>query len=234
MPRVVGVDGCKRGWVCAEQDTATGAVIVAVLPTFQQVLALDATTVCVDIPIGLPAEAATGGRTCDRAARALLGPVRGTSVFSAPVHGVLGASTHAQASQLQRSTSAAQIGFTLQAWGIVPKIREVDRLMTPALQSRVFEVHPELSFFEMNGGTPVLSRKKSADGRHERLALLMREHLHPHAFLGRSRPAGCSDDDVIDAFAALWSARRVSGGVAVQLPSDPPTSIHGLRMAIWR
>jgi predicted RNase H-like nuclease len=34
-----------------------------------------------------------------------------------------------------------------QAFGILPKIREVDQLMTPEVQETVREIHPELCSF---------------------------------------------------------------------------------------
>lgn len=37
-----------------------------------------------------------------------------------------------------------------QCFAILPKIREVDRFMTPERQRSVFEIHPELCFLGMN------------------------------------------------------------------------------------
>jgi len=40
------------------------------------------------------------------------------------------------------------------------------------------------------------------------------------------------DDDILDAFAALWSAERIPRGVSQSLPERPPTDRFGLRMEI--
>jgi predicted RNase H-like nuclease len=42
----------------------------------------------------------------------------------------------------------------------------------------------------------------------------------------------CGLDDLYDAFAALWSARRVASGVAEQLPEIAPRDARGLPMRI--
>jgi len=39
-------------------------------------------------------------------------------------------------------------------------------------------------------------------------------------------------DDLLDAFAVLWTARRIAEGKAVTLPARPPLDSFGLRMAI--
>ena len=62
---------------------------------------------------------------------------RASSVFSPPSRQVLGATCYEDV--------RAQ-GLSIQAYGILPKIREVDRLMTPELQKVIHEAHPELAF----------------------------------------------------------------------------------------
>ena len=64
------------------------------------------------------------------------------------------------------------MGISQQCFGIIPKIREVDDYMTPELQGRVVEVHPELVFYEMSGGKSVKEGKKSKGGLAHRLELL--------------------------------------------------------------
>ena len=217
MPPVAGVDGCRAGWIVVHD----GGVMVQ--PDFAAVLAAlpDNAVVAVDIPIGLTDRYEVGGRECDRSARARLGHVRGTSVFPAPPRPALAA----------RSLDAARsLGWpaTTQALNIAAKIDQVDRVMTPALQERVFEVHPELSFAELNGGLPVVSKKRRRTGRDERCVLLGRT--------GVPRPerprAGEAEDDLLDACAAVWSASRIERGDDQVLPRSPPCDARGLRMEI--
>jgi predicted RNase H-like nuclease len=214
---VAGVDGCRSGWVVVHEGRA------AVYSDFTGVLdALpDDAVVAVDIPIGLGDAYQPGGRECDRAARARLGPKRGTSVFPAPPRAALPA----------RSLSEARsLGWpaTKQGLNIAEKIEEVDHVITPELQGRVYEVHPELSFSELNNGIPVVSKKRRRVGRDERWSLLERENVvrpvRPHA--------GEAEDDLLDACAAAWSASRIVQRHDGCLPVHPPRDAHGLRMEI--
>lgn len=99
--------------------------------------------------------------------------------------------------------------------------------MTPGLQSRVFEVHPELSFAAMNGGDPVRTPKRSATGSKERRALLQRAGV-----VVPERPAGAARDDLLDACALAWSACRVACGTARRVPDRPAFDSRGLRMEL--
>ena len=47
--------------------------------------------------------------------------------------------------------------------------------MAPYRQRTVFEVHPELSFFQINGDVPLRWTKKFEVGREERRALLIKK-----------------------------------------------------------
>ena len=59
-----------------------------------------------------------------------------------------------------------------QAWGICPKIKQVDDAITPGYQKWVFEVHPEVSFWALNQCRPMKHNKKTSGGSLERLTLL--------------------------------------------------------------
>jgi predicted RNase H-like nuclease len=213
---VAGVDGCRGGWVVVHDGGA------AVRASFTEVLdeLPDDTVIAVDIPIGLADRYEAGGRVCDRLARARLGRVRGTSVFPAPTRTALTARTLA---------AARALGWpaTKQALNIVGKIEQVDRVMTPALQRRVFEVHPELSFAAMNGDGSVLAPKRSPSGSRRRRALLRRSGI-----VVPDRPGGAAVDDLLDACALSWSARRVADGTASCVTGTPARDGRGLRMEI--
>jgi predicted RNase H-like nuclease len=215
MPPLAGVDGCRAGWIVVHEGHAEVhrdfAAVLATLP--------DDAVVAVDIPIGLVDEHVPGGREVDRAARTELGPKR-SSVFSAPPRWALAARTLPDA----RRRGAR---LTLQTLNLLPRIEDVDSVMTPELQSRVFEVHPELSFAAMAGGPPVLRPKRSAAGTKERRALLQRAAVRVP-----ERPAGAAVDDLLDACALAWSARRIADGTAFHLPDTPSRDAHGLHMEL--
>ncbi|HUK57574.1 MAG TPA: DUF429 domain-containing protein [Nitrospiria bacterium] len=228
MRRVMGVDGFRGGWVGVEVEVQKGADRIFETKTFRSfkdLLVLDPfpDVIAIDIPIGLLGAESKGGRACDRQARRLLGPPRSSSVFSPPVRAALGAAVYEE---------AKRHGLTRQGFGILPKVREVDEQMTPELQKRILEVHPELSFREMNGRS-MSHNKKGSQGRLDRIqALEDRLPGFSRSYLD-VRPEGVAADDLLDAFAAAWTALRIVAGEAVRFPSDPPRDQKGLRMEIW-
>lgn len=233
---VAGVDGCRDGWFVVLWDTEENRFSCSVQADFNGVLNVSeqAAIVGVDIPIGLLDHALPGGRVCDVYARKLLHPNRMSSVFSAPVRRTLNAENYTEALSLNRDSSHYDRGLSKQCFGILPKIREVDGLMTPDLQKRVHEIHPELSFFALNGDFPLTHAKRNLQGRAERLELLVRAGFAPliAQALG-TRLEGAEPDDLLDACAACWSARRIAEGSSKRLPPEPHRDSRGLCMQIW-
>jgi predicted RNase H-like nuclease len=197
---VLGIDGCPGGWVGA---LVTGSTVSWHAGSLASLLALEASVVAIDIPLALPVDGAR--RACEVAARTRLGAQR-SSVFFAPPTAVLAASSHPEASVLSRA--AGSVGVSIQTWNIVPKIAEA----LAAVDPRLVEVHPELSFRAL--GT-VSASKKSPAGHAERLALL-RSWL-PSAAVPSPRPGGASADDCLDALACAWTASRWLAGTAHEL-----------------
>ena len=147
---LAGVDGCRAGWVVVlAHPLARNAHEhqVTICARFDEILALLPTsTVCaVDIPIGLLEERQPGGRDCDRCASTLAGGAGPAVCSRRPRDGLLEATHYDQ---------VRGHGLSIQAFNILPKIREVDRVMTPALQHRVYEAHPELAFQALAGQPP--------------------------------------------------------------------------------
>lgn len=233
MDLVAGVDGCKAGWLLVSVD-ATAKIHSAVFPTPAELCAAraKADVVAVDVPIGLTD---SGPRLCDQEARKVLRAPRASSVFSPPIRPVLLAETREDASIAQRQIDGRGIGA--HAWGIFPKICEWDNYLCTHSQvaKRVFEVHPEVCFWALNGFRPMRYGKKSSEGRRERRELLAREFGARVLDEARSRHIRreVGDDDLHDAFVALWTAGRIHAGLAKCLPEFPPHDSAGLPMAIW-
>lgn len=186
--------------------------------------------IAIDIPIGLPDR---GARACDLAARKLLGKGRASSVFTAPIRPVLAATNYLEACRIRFQAEGKKMSW--QAWNITRNIKEVDRLLRkdPAFQDRVHEVHPEVCFYFLNGEKPLAHNKKSDDGYKERLKLLapLFGQWLSEALKYRTQLASASDD-VLDAFAALWTAERFWMKKSQTIPPDPPIDGFGLRMEI--
>jgi predicted RNase H-like nuclease len=225
----VGVDGCKAGWLCFTVDLHNYETDFHILPHFADVL-IDfkcADVVAVDIPIGLPQ---SGARACDIEARRRLGKPRSNSVFPAPIRPILRATTYEKA--CQKSLRAGGKKISKQAFGILSKVREVDRVTSPGLQNWVYEVHPELCFCALNNGKAMQFGKRSASGRDERLKLLSNPFPQIRTHLSELERRLAGPDDLLDAAAAAWSAVRIGQKQAVHVPEVPEFDPTGLRMEI--
>jgi predicted RNase H-like nuclease len=232
MTWVAGADGFKRGWRVVLCEIETGLWTIRDVAAFSELLKLREapSIVCVDMPIGLHEHTPPGGRECEGLARGLLGPRR-ASVFSAVGRQALACSSRADAHAT--SIAAGGIGVGSQAWGLAAKLREVDQAMSPEKQTVVFEVHPELCFWAMNGRQPMPHGKKTGAGENDRITALIQSGV-PKTFLDEVlRKLRSGRDDFIDACAVAWTARRVFGGVAERLPSKVVRDGRGLDMAIW-
>jgi predicted RNase H-like nuclease len=228
---VAGADGCKAGWVVVTLDDHVGPDGTRRYPTLTVVPSLDdlvadvasgtLSALAVDMPIGLSSREP---RACDQQARRMLGPRR-ASVFPAPVRAVLGARTYAEA--LARSRAASGRGLPAQAWNLVPKVTELDRLIRPELQDRVVEASPELAFAHL-AGAPAVHPKRTPEGRAERQMLLTSIGLGD---IAQVRALGAAPDDVLDAAVLALTARRLRDGVAVRL-GDGSRDARGLRMEV--
>ena len=226
---VVGVDGCRGGWVAIEWETETNMLTPRIHWAFAELLVAypAAAAIGVDIPIGL-AEGVPRG--ADLAARRVLGP-RSNSVFPAPDPRLLGADVYTDALALSRELNGK--GISKQAHAIFTKIAEVNGLITPELQAQVVEVHPEVSFGAL-GGHPMTHSKRTPEGFEERRALLSRAFGQPiwDRVAARTLVRPAAADDVLDAVAAAWSAHRHATGTGGRLPEEPELDGRGLRMEI--
>jgi len=81
----------------------------------------------------------------------------------------------------------------------------------------------------MNTSRAMRHRKSSPEGRRERLRLLC--HHFSDVRENLSKIPGATTD-LIDAYALLWTARRILRQEALVLPPDPETDPRGLRAEI--
>jgi predicted RNase H-like nuclease len=255
--RVLGVDACKAGWVgiALEGSTITAYVAPSIADLVAQVEAgapnagapnagapnagapnssghVDSSgqldVIGIDIPIGL---ADHGLRRCDLLARDAAGPRR-SSVFVTPVRAAFACPDFASAVALNRERTG--VGFSIQAYGLKAKILDVDAFVRGST-CRVVEVHPELSFAAM-AGQPLADAKTTWAGLQRRRALLIAEGVDIDGDLGGTlgtagRRTGF--DDLLDAAAVAWTARRVARGHAISRPQPPEVLDDGWPTAIW-
>jgi predicted RNase H-like nuclease len=236
--QVAGVDGCKAGWLVAitsvtiKDDTDTSFAFslknVFIARTFIEVLSKTSycKLICADIPIGL---SNTGPRDCDPTARKLLGGQRAGSVFPAPIRPSLSANDYETATKISFQHSGKKL--SRQSFALLDKIRQVDDLMTPQLQQRIREIHPEISFWALNGKKPMQYKKQRLSGRNERMKVLL--YLFPNLeeiVAAIRKPKQVAPDDILDALVAAWTAGQAVLGKAKTLPENPELDSKNLRM----
>jgi predicted RNase H-like nuclease len=256
MPAVIGVDGCKDGWIAARapSDGAPAAedIRISVYPTIIALLedTGENAIIAIDMPMGLPERINGSGRGPEQAIRSLLGE-RQSSVFAIPGRAAVYAvdpqpsgmaalkQGHQKASAVARSLSEPPRGISFQTFNILPKIRELDQLLVsaPSWRERIFEVHPELAFWRMNDERSLATPKKikgkiNSQGIDERRALLMRHGL-PLAIISAPPPRGASVDDQLDALACLVAARAIATGEGRPFPEPFTRDAKGIAIAIW-
>ena len=222
---VAGVTPCAPGWLVASAKLH-GATFAPesprVLGTFAEVLdeRPSFSVIALNAPVGY-VDDRPGGRTCDRMARALLGR-RGSTVHNAPSRASLQEGIVNNGNHLDAVTNV-----------LLRRYREVAAEMAPYRQRTVYEVHPELSFFQINGDVPLRWSKKFEAGWEERNALLRKR------IPGVERILEVEIDDVpvshlLDVAAMLWTARRIFARAGTRLPTDPEWDEQGLRMEFVR
>lgn len=231
---VAGVDGCESQWFVVLKEIDSRRTVRRVIHTIAEVLTFpeSPTAIAVDCPIGLLDHAMPGGRECDRIARALLGSPRACSVFPIPVRAALSARGYTEACTINAASSPFGLRLARQAFGLFPKLREVDEFITPERQRVVVEAHPELCFFELNRERAMKYAKKTPEGKEARRQLLAEAGLMNSP--DTARPAGVGVDDVLDAHVLCWTAERIASGQGKRIPEKPPVDSKGLHMEMWR
>ena len=190
--------------------------------------------ILVDIPIGLPSKERQS-RKCDTEARRVLGPKRRSSIFTPPCREALNASCYEEACKINVGITGRKI--SLQTWGIVPKIREMDEFLRQYSEALhcIKESHPEVCFWAMNHGRSMMYPKKSKQGFAERSRLLksllpssrsvVKEALRNYLY------KDVAGDDVLDALILAATGFMAEPNLST-LPEAPEKDTFGLTMQI--
>lgn len=240
---VLGIDGCRAGWIAiaiGPERKLTPILLETTEPLFECLQRAPLTFI--DMPIGLADSEAS--RPCDRLLRQALGPRFRSSVFNPPVRSAVYAQSYLEA--CDRNAAATGKKISKQSWNITSKIRQLDELLLayPELRGTVLESHPELLFARLNGDRELLHKKKTTEGRMERLEILAR--FWPGVEAGYEEVRSqflkkqMADDDIVDAMGlaiGAWLARdsgvsrlpRRGDGVVDVDAKGVPMAIHFFR-----
>lgn len=231
MVSVTGIDACPGGWVAVTLPGPRADPVIQLAPTLAG-LSLACLT-GIDMPLGL---LQAGWRTADALARGALRP-HGARVFAIAPRACWQEPVHAAASA--RCVQLTGQGLSIQAWGLRERLLDAAQYRLNC-QHGLFEVHPELSFAALDGGAPLADSKHTGPGRTRRRALLAGAGIELPAAREARRsarlPPGSrlrlAEDDLLDAAAVAWSARRIADGTASVLTDPAQRADDGTEIAI--
>jgi predicted RNase H-like nuclease len=226
---IAGVEPCPGGWLVVGarlQGISAFPTEPEVFPTFAEILDYRPSfdVLAVHCHLSFPEEETPGGRTCDRLARELLGWPRSGAITSPPSRRLLTTGDLNQRARKGLSPISAQM---------LHRYAEVAQEMQPYRQRQVFEVHPELSFFQLNDDKPMLHAKESPEGVLERQTLVQARIPGIGSVL-EARVPGVGLRHLLDASADMVTARRIAARSVDRLPEDPEWDDAGVRMEILR
>lgn len=196
---------------------ATFAEVLDYRPSFE--------VIAIHCHLSFPEEDTPGGRTCDKLARRLLGWPRSGAIGSPPSRAYL---------RTGDLDARAQKGLNPINARLLRRFAEVAEEMQPYRQRQVFEVHPELSFFQLNDEKPMQHSKYTDEGVAERRALVESKILGAADVLDVKVPGGVTARHLLDAMADMVTARRIAARAVTRLPEDPEWDEQGVRMELLR
>jgi predicted RNase H-like nuclease len=237
---VVGVDGCRAGWVAVAIDKEKDSWQVNVFPDIFSLwhkYGFVGLIILVDIPIGLKDEG-DNERLCDITARKLLGYRRAASVFPVPCRPAVYAETYIQATRINYQLTHRRL--SVQTWNIVPKIREVDMLLIDKgikAMHCIRETHPEICFWALASYQPMKYPKKERYGILERVNVLKKIYPYTEDIINHTmntyKRYEVALDDIIDALAIAVTGMIGNSNNFVSIPEGcPEYDSKGLRMEI--
>ena len=227
---IAGVEPCPGGWLVVParlQGITAFPFEPEVFPTFAEILDYRPSfdVLAIHCHLSFPEEDTPGGRTCDRQARQLLGFARGGAVKSPPSRAYL------RSGDLD---ARARKGLDPISARMMRRYAEVADEMQPYRQRQVFEVHPELSFFQLNDDKPMSHSKHTPEGVAERRALVEARIQGIDVVLDASPGGGVELRHLLDAAADMTTARRIAARAVERLPEDPEWDEAGVRMELLR
>lgn len=188
---MIGIDGCKNGWIVAKYDEGFEVFFKEELSEVD-----NSSDKLIDIPVGIPE---TELRQCDKIASNFLAPERHYSVFACPVRAALESGNYEKAKKENQKVTGKKI--TKQVWNIRGKIKEAENF---AGKKHLQESHPEVILKQLGGKEVVKASKKTDRGFRKRKQLIEKESGHN---IETDLDEG-SRDDVIDACTLAYASTK--------------------------
>lgn len=226
--KIVGVDGCRGGWMAFIIDKSGHTVKV-----YNSIESLckenyDAQLIIVDMPIGLP-ESIDEVRPDSEARQLLKG--KASSIFSCPCRQAIYENSY----ELANTTNKKVLdkGLSKQSFAIAPKIKEIDEFLrtNESFRNKLVEGHPEVCFAKLYG-KPVLEKKSTQEGVQKRLRILSEYHegLDETIVQNTYKKSVAQTDDIIDAMCMAVVAKLGQHENLYTIPINPQRDRKGLAM----
>ena len=219
MSVIIGIDGCKSGWfsVWENQDKSIHSSVFSNLNELKNFFKNESQLIVgIDMPVVL---SEVIPRQADQLARKLLSK-KASSVFTAPTPEMLNQPNYEKASLVSKRLFGKSM--SLQSWYLFPKIKDVQTMIHHE-DMQIYEIHPELSFRAMNNEQVILESKKTLEGfalRNSLLSMHFKNFIFEEIRRHYARK-DVMDNDILDALAVLWSAKRIQSNQASFLPQTP-------------
>lgn len=227
---IAGVEPGPGGWLVVGarlRGILATPIEPEVFPTFAEILDYRPSfdVIAIHFPLSFPEEDTAGGRTCDKEARKLLGWPRAGAIQSPPSRHYL---------RTQDLGARAHKGLNPISAQMMRRYAEVADEMQSYRQRQVFEVHPELSFYQLNDDQPMLHSKHTEEGVLERRRLVEARIPGIEVVLDAEVLGGVTARHLLDACADMVTARRIAARAVDRLPEDPEWDEQGVRMELLR
>ena len=222
MNHVFGIDGCRYGWVVAEEQPR-GELNFKLIENLNYLERISQKGIAgIDIPLAVHEK---GFRMADAEARTLL-KSRASTIFSPPAKETLLSKNYTEACEINESICGKKI--SKQSWFLFSKIKEARTIFCQEKKKlKLYEVHPELSFMAMNDMKVIELGKKTHEGFKLRYKLLKKffPKFDFEKIRANFKKGDVANDDILDAIAVLWSTQKIIANMASYVPKKPETPL---------
>lgn len=226
----VGIDWMKPYWLAAEicgTDLRIRRLSsIADINNYYS----NADAVLIDIPVGLPENAAENMVRPDREARDYLPAGRKSTIFPVPCRQAINAENYAEASSKNERILGKKL--TRQSHAFSKMIHQVEGFLEANIgwKNRLLESHPEVAFQALNGGNGLQHSKHTAEGLQERIAILRSYGIDPVSLFAGFTPK--QYEDILDAVCLAVSGKLGCENGFHTFPETPAYDSCGLKMQI--
>ena len=234
--RVAGVIYSRnKYWLLASMPVIGSIPSLQLFGDFSSICSKKFSLLVTAVPLSLPDEGQWQGRRIDCLARKKIGKCY---TITPPWYSLLDIDSYAKArahylNHANAKQNGKRIPLTRIGFALIPAIRQALHHSDKSTL-KILEGHAELSFFAMNGQSPLKYPQHLPAGCAERCTLLRRQGILRLSGRSELMAHEITEREILAACALCWSARRVAQHRARRLAQQPPKRDNcGRPMAIY-